>query len=72
MEEIQQEARRRFPIGCTFWNTMGKKHVLINDRTVYCIVGSHIIYASDGYGCLWRDGKWATTCDPEIKQYIIY
>jgi hypothetical protein len=59
MKAIQEEAKRRFPIGCKFINTEGAGYMLVQDDKVYKIVGN-MIYASSCYGCLYDDGKWAT------------
>jgi len=59
IEEIQEECKRRFPIGCTFINTEGIEHVLKNDETVYQIALKTMIFASSKLGCLYNNGKYA-------------
>ena len=58
MKEIQEECKRRFPIGCTFIDTDGDKQVLKEDSVTYQIK-SNMIYAHDCAGCLYKNGKWA-------------
>lgn len=59
MNQIQKEAKRRFPIGCTFRSIGGYTHILINDSVVYKI-SNNGIWANKGNGCLYQNGKWAT------------
>jgi hypothetical protein len=59
IEEIQEECKRRFPLGCTFINTEGIEHVLKNDETVYQIALKTMIFASSKLGCLYDNGKYA-------------
>lgn len=58
MKAIQEEAKKRFPIGCKFKNTNGGIYTLQRDDAVYKI---HVtsIWAHDSCGCLYDDGKWA-------------
>jgi hypothetical protein len=59
MIAIQAEAKRKFPIGCSFKNTNDKIHdTLEDDNCVYRIVDNKI-YAHEGAGCLYKNGKWA-------------
>ena len=58
MEEIQEECKKRFPIGCTFTNNKGKTNVLRNDSCTYHIF-RQTIWAHSGGGCLYENGKWA-------------
>ena len=68
MKAIQAEAKRRFPIGCRFRCIDGDEFKLINDDIVYKIM-NNMIYASDGLGCLYKDGTWATLISmPKTKQ----
>lgn len=60
MKAIQEEAKRRFPIGCKFIPVdSDKTHTLIEDEYTYEIHGKYI-WAHNGYGHLYEDGKWAT------------
>jgi hypothetical protein len=59
MKAIQEEAKRRFPIGCKFRNTDGEEYLLVDDVVVYRIVDDKI-WASEGLGCLYKDGTWAS------------
>ena len=80
MKEIQEEAKRRFPIGCYFIRPDEGKMVrkLLKNSTTYQISGNHYIYADEGNGSLWIEGKWATLVDkdgnpiPETVNYEIY
>ena len=59
MEEIQEECKKRFPIGCTFIAVGGCIHrILKEDSYTYSIVGKNI-WAHSGGGYLYEDGKWA-------------
>ena len=58
MKEIQEECKRRFPIGCTFIDTDGDKQVLKEDSVTYQIK-LNMIYAHDCAGYLYKNGKWA-------------
>lgn len=69
MKEIQEECKRRFPIGCKykFVSSPNDELVLLEDSTVYSIYGNYI-YASRHQGCLYKDGKYAELVSlPEIK-----
>ena len=59
MEEIQEECKRRFPIGCTFMPVGSYIHrILKEDSRTYKIVDKQI-RAHSGAGYLYEDGKWA-------------
>ena len=59
MEEIQEECKKRFPIGCTFIAVGSCMHrILKEDSCTYSIVGKQI-WAHDCAGWLYGDGKWA-------------
>ena len=58
MKEIQEECKKRFPIGCTFIDTDGDKQVLKEDSVTYQIK-LNMIFAHGGAGCLYKNGKWA-------------
>jgi len=59
MEEIQEECKRRFPIGCTFISVVDCMHrILKEDLCTYKIVNK-LIWAHSGAGYLYGDGKWA-------------
>jgi hypothetical protein len=63
MKLIQAEAKKRFPIGCSFVNTMGQEfNILEDDDCVYKIVGDEI-WAHDRAGYLYENGKWTTLID---------
>lgn len=75
MEKIQEECKKRFPIGCTFINTTGNKYTLKEDDVTYSIF-SNMIYAHGCGGCLYENGEWATLVSlpeeniTEIPEYI--
>jgi len=59
MKEIQEECKRRFPIGCTYKSvSTSYSYVLEKDNYTYSINGNNI-YAHSGCGCLYSDGKYA-------------
>ena len=66
MLEIQRQAKEKFPIGCTFNNTEGNRHVLLEDTETYTIHDTSI-WAHGGAGCLYDNGKWAYLVDPNYK-----
>jgi hypothetical protein len=75
IQEIQEECKKRFPIGCKFKNTEGEEFTLIQDHSVYKIVGNNVIWASSGYGYLYDKGKYAELIEtPEkvIPEYVEY
>lgn len=68
IKQIQEECKRRFPIGCKYIsaNSIKKQYILIQDETVYEINDSYI-YASDNQGCLYYEGKYAELIEaPEV------
>lgn len=59
IEEIQEECKKRFPIGCTFIAVDSCMHgILKKDSYTYKIVDKQI-WAHLGGGYLYADGKWA-------------
>ena len=76
IKQIQEECKRRFPIGCKYISADGikKQYILIQDETVYEINDSYI-YASDNQGCLYYKGKYAElieTLEMIIPEYVEY
>ena len=75
MKEIQEECKKRFPIGCTYISTNGETHVLKKDSRTYTIVAQNV-WAHSGAECLYKNGKWATLVSlpeeniTEIPQYV--
>lgn len=69
MKAIQEECKRRFPIGCTYQDSSDKSaRVLKQDYSTYNIYGEKHVYAHEGGGCLYKDGKYATLVSlPEEK-----
>jgi hypothetical protein len=65
MKFIQEEAKKRFPIGCEFipvGDGLEDKITLIEDYTTYEINRKRI-YTHYGCGCLYDYGKWAKLID---------
>ena len=73
MEKIQEEAKKRFPIGCKFIPVGdATTYTLIEDNCTYEIHGKHI-YAHDCHGSLYGNGKWATFVSlPETTKEMFY
>ncbi len=75
MEEIQEECKKRFPIGCTYISTNGETHVLKKDSCTYTIVAQNV-WAHSGAECLYKNGKWAELVSlpeeniTEIPKYV--
>lgn len=60
MQAIQEECKRRFPIGCEYKCAMNhNRGKLKMDDYTYRIVDDSI-YAHAGSGCLYKNGKYAT------------
>ena len=59
IKEIQEECKRRFPIGCTYLTPSESTYVLKDDAYTYCIFGQTIL-AHSGGGLLYEDGNYAT------------
>jgi hypothetical protein len=73
MKDIQEEAKKRFPIGCKFI-PVGSTNIytLLEDSCTYKIHYKHI-YAHDCHGSLYNNGKWATLVSlPETKKEMFY
>jgi hypothetical protein len=71
MRAIQEEAKRRFPIGCKYISaslSTGVK-ILSQDRITYSIYGD-MIYAHDLGGLLYINGRWAKRVEDISTQYI--
>jgi len=76
MKEIQEEAKKRFPIGCKFipvdWDETYTLYTLIEDNCTYKILGTQI-WAQSMCGSLYNNGKWATLVSlPEIKKEMFH
>jgi hypothetical protein len=69
MQAIQEETKRKFPIGCKFIPLESTQtYTLIEDSYTYTI-HSKQIYAHDCHGTLYNNGKWATLVSlPETKE----
>jgi hypothetical protein len=68
MSAIQEECKRRFPIGCTFLDAEDKKRrVLEKDNCTYSIQ-KNMVWAQLGHGSLFFEGKYAELISlPETK-----
>ena len=75
MKEIQEECKKKFPIGCTYLTPDESTYVLKDDSYTYYIVGQ-TIWAHSGGGLLYADGKYATLVSlpeetiTEIPEYV--
>jgi hypothetical protein len=74
MKEIQEECKRRFPIGCKYisaaHSSAGIECILSKDDIVYTIHDDSV-YGSYGAGCLYSDGKYAELISlPKSKSEI--
>ena len=58
MKEIQEECKKRFPIGCTYIDTDKITNILKNDSYTYHII-EQTIWAHSGGGWLYTEGKYA-------------
>lgn len=69
MQAIQEEAKRKFPIGCKFIPVGDTTtYTLIEDNYTYGIVGN-FIHAQGMCGCLYAGKEWATLVSlPETKE----
>jgi hypothetical protein len=75
MEEIQEECKKRFPIGCTYISINGMTYVLKDGSDTYRIFGNSI-WAHIRGGFLFQNGKWAELISlpeesiTEVPEYI--
>jgi hypothetical protein len=71
MFAVQEECKRRFPIGCTYKeNDFGNEITLLKDEDTYSIHGNRI-YAHAGGGLLYHNGIYATLAvDKQDPLYI--
>lgn len=71
IKQIQEECKKRFPIGCKFRcaNTKNES-ILRQDEIVYEINDSYI-YASGGQGCLYYKGKYAELIETPEEETIV-
>jgi hypothetical protein len=67
MLAVQEECKRRFPIGCTYKeNDSGNEITLFKDEHTYSIHGNKI-YAHAGGGLLYGYGKYAIVIPKEVS-----
>jgi hypothetical protein len=57
MIAIQEECKKKYPIGCTYEDDFS--YVLELDEYTYGIFCNNMIYAHSGGGCLFNHGTWA-------------
>ena len=58
MKEIQEECKKKYPIGCTYISTDKRTNILKDDLYTYCIIRK-TIWGHSGGGYLYENGKWA-------------
>ena len=58
MKEIQEECKKKYPIGCTYISTDKRTNILKDDSYTYCIIRK-TIWGHSGGGYLYENGKWA-------------
>lgn len=69
IQEIQEECKRRFPIGCTFKNPCNNQNYTIeeNDIDTYKIIENQYIDGGESKGYLYYKGKYAELIEtPEV------
>jgi hypothetical protein len=67
MLAVQEECKKRFPIGCTYKeNDFGSEKTLFKDEHTYTIHGDKI-YAHAGGGFLYGYGKYAIAISKEVS-----
>lgn len=72
MKDIQEEAKKRFPIGCKFIPVNGTGTYTLKEDSYTYTIHSKQIYAHDCHGTLYNNGKWATlVSSPESKEESI-
>lgn len=71
MKDVQEECKRRFPIGCTFKPVSSSyEYVLKDDHSTYSIHKDSQIYAHSLAGCLYMNGVYAHLVSlPKTKMY---
>ena len=71
MKLIQEECKRRFPIGCTFKGVNNTYECVLRDGcATYSIHKDSQIYAHSGAGCLYDNGVYAELVSlPETQTY---
>lgn len=75
MKLIQEECKRRFPIGCTFKGVNNTYESVLRDGcATYSIHKDSQIYAHSGAGCLYDDGVYAELVSLPLTQtdYPLY
>lgn len=73
MKDIQEEAKKRFPIGCKFIPVNGTGTYTLKEDSYTYTIHSKQIYAHDCHGTLYNNGEWATlVSSPETKKEMFY
>lgn len=77
IQEIQEECKRRFPIGCTFKNPCNNQNYTIeeNDIDTYKIIENQYIDGGESKGYLYYKDKYAELIEtPEVivPEYVEY
>lgn len=69
IESIQEECKRRFPIGCRFKNTAGDIYILSKDNYTYQVCNERNVWAGHNQGCLYQDGIYAEVISlPKVEE----
>lgn len=72
MKAVQEEAKKRFPIGCKFIPVSSSNTYTLKKDSYTYTIHSKQIYAHDCHETLYDNGKWATLVSfPESKEESI-
>jgi len=75
IKQIQEECKKRFPIGCKFKCANTKNESILRQDEIVYEINDSSIYASGGQGCLYYKGKYAElieTLEMIIPEYVEY
>jgi hypothetical protein len=73
MQAIQEEAKKRFPIGCMFFNTEGQGPFTLQENNCTYYIENMNIWAQSAVDCLYKNGKWATLISfPKTRKEMFY
>jgi hypothetical protein len=74
MKGIQEECKRRFPIGCKYRSAVdsgGRIECILSKDDIVYTIHDNSVYGSYGAGCLYSDGKYAELISlPKSKSEI--
>jgi len=71
IKAIQEECKKRFPIGSRIRSTVGIESIIIDDDYLYRIIGDNQIWANSGKGCLYLKGVYATLLEPPQSKFKV-